>query len=184
MDKLLAAFIDPAFMPHGMCYLWKPGILWTHVISDLSIAVAYYAIPFVLGVVLIKRRQSIPFPEVLGLFVAFIFLCGTTHLVNIIVTWHPVYEPQGWLKAITAIVSVATAMTLIPKLPVLLSLPNLQEAYEQSRSALALAEEKNQSMEKIYNAAMDRELRIIELKKEVNALLAQQGQESRYGVED
>ena len=33
------------FMPHGMCFMWEPGVLWLHVISDLLIAAAYYAIP-------------------------------------------------------------------------------------------------------------------------------------------
>ena len=30
-------------MPHGMCYLWQPGILSLHVIADSSIALAYLA---------------------------------------------------------------------------------------------------------------------------------------------
>lgn len=129
----LASMINPAFMPHGHCYLWRPDILWTHVLSDVSIAIAYYAISLVLGIFLYKRRKSFPYPEVLGLFIAFIFLCGTTHLMSIYVTWHPAYEAHGWLKALTGIVSVATAVTLIPKLPALLTLPSLMEAYEEAK---------------------------------------------------
>ena len=35
-------------MPHGMCYLWDPVVLWLSVISDSLIAAAYYAIPFLM----------------------------------------------------------------------------------------------------------------------------------------
>ncbi len=34
MDTILAAVTMSGFMPHGMCFLWTPWILWTHVISD------------------------------------------------------------------------------------------------------------------------------------------------------
>ena len=36
------------FMPHGMCYLWRPGILALHVISDALITLSYFSIPFTL----------------------------------------------------------------------------------------------------------------------------------------
>ena len=139
MFDWLASNINPAFMPHGHCYLWRPDILWTHVLSDLTIAVAYYAIPVILGAFLYKRRESFPYPNILLLFMAFIFLCGTTHLMTIYVTWYPAYEMQGWLKAMTAIVSLATALTLIPILPKLLALPGLLEAYEDSERNAAEA---------------------------------------------
>jgi hypothetical protein len=33
------------FMPHGMCYLWQPGVLGLHVVSGTLITLAYFAIP-------------------------------------------------------------------------------------------------------------------------------------------
>lgn len=180
MQDWLSSFANPSFMPHGHCYLWRADILWTHVISDLSIAAAYYAIPLVLAIFLYKRRQSIPHPEILGLFVAFIFLCGTTHLVNIYVTWHPLYEIQGWVKAATALVSVATAMVLIPRLPSLLALPDLQQAYREGQEALQEAERRNTQMEAVYNTAIERENRLLDLKQEVNTLRKQFNLEPKY----
>jgi hypothetical protein len=32
------------FMPHGHCYLWRPGVLWLHLLSDALIALAYTSI--------------------------------------------------------------------------------------------------------------------------------------------
>jgi len=32
-----------AFMPHGHCYLWQPGVLWLHIVSDALITLAYFS---------------------------------------------------------------------------------------------------------------------------------------------
>jgi len=180
MNEWLKAYTGPGFMPHGHCYRWQPEILWTHVISDAVIALAYYAIPIVLGTFLIKKRKIIIFPEIIALFVAFIFFCGTTHLMSIYVTWHPIYEPQGWLKAITALISITTAVVLIPKLPRLVALPGVQEAYEKSVKALEEVRVEKKEMESVYKLGEAREVRIIELKKEINQLLSEQGLAQKY----
>jgi len=180
MNEWLKSFAGPGFMPHGHCYHWSPEILWTHVVSDATIALAYYAIPIVLGTFLIKRKKLIIFPEIIALFVAFIFLCGTTHLVAIYVTWNPIYEPQGWLKAITALVSIATAIVLIPKLPQLVALPGVQEAYEKSVKALEEVRIEKQEMESVFKLGESRETRIVELKNEINQLLEEQGRANKY----
>lgn len=171
---------DPTFMPHGHCYLWRPEILWTHVISDFIVGVSYFTIPLILFLFLRKNRRKVPYPEILGLFIAFILLCGTTHFLSIVVTWNPLYQFQGWLKAATAIVSLITALALIPRLPKLISHPDALQAYEQSRETMSDLQKKNAQMETIYKAAVDRENRILELKKEVNQLLNQQKQPLKY----
>jgi len=180
MNEWLKSFAGPGFMPHGHCYQWRPEILWTHVVSDAVIALAYYAIPIVLGTFLLKRKKIIIFPEIIALFVAFIFFCGTTHLVAIYVTWNPIYELQGWLKAITALISITTAVVLIPKLPRLVALPGIQEAYEKSVAALEEVRVEKQEMESIYKLGENREKRIVELKNEINRLLTEQGKSGKY----
>ena len=35
-------------MPDGHCYLWQPGVVWLHAVSDSLITLAYFSIPFVL----------------------------------------------------------------------------------------------------------------------------------------
>lgn len=180
MKEFLASFANPEFMPHGHCYYWRPDILWTHVISDIVIAAAYYAIPVVLAIFIIKQKKIIIFPEIFSLFIAFIFLCGTTHLVAIYVTWFPAYEQQGWLKAITALVSITTALVLIPKLPQLVAMPGIRDAYEKNLAALEEAEDEKQKMQAIYDATQGRESRIVDLKQEVNELLKAAGMPEKY----
>ena len=45
-----ATFFDSADLtPHGVCLLWRPDLLWLHVLSDSAIAFAYYSIPLALA---------------------------------------------------------------------------------------------------------------------------------------
>ena len=36
---------DQSLSPHGFCLLWRPELLWTHVISDALIGLAYVTSP-------------------------------------------------------------------------------------------------------------------------------------------
>lgn len=110
-------------MPHGQCYLWEQDLLWLHAIADSLISLAYFSIP-VLLVYFIRQRQDVPFKRVFALFSLFIISCGLTHLMGVWTLWHPAYWISGWLKALTALVSLYTAVELIPIIPQALSLPS------------------------------------------------------------
>jgi PAS domain S-box-containing protein len=116
-------FLTKQFIPHGHCYLWKPGLVGLHIISDSLIALAYYSIPVMLVYLLYKRRD-VPFPEIFLMFGAFIVACGTTHIMEVWTLWHPTYWLSGAIKAITAIISLYTAWELVPLLPKVLALPS------------------------------------------------------------
>jgi len=133
-DSLLSS---DGFMPHGMCYLWRPDILGLHVASDLLIAVSYFTIPFTL-LYFVRRRRDIPFNWMVVCFAIFIVACGTTHLMEIVVIWHPLYWLSGGIKAVTALASVPTAILLARLVPAALRLPSpesLREANEKLRLA-------------------------------------------------
>lgn len=182
MHDWLQQFINPSFMPHGHCYLWRSDILWTHVLSDAAIGIAYYLIPLVLGILIYKRKNALPHKEIFALFIAFIFFCGTTHFVQIYVTWFPMYEYQGWLKALTAFTSVLTAFVLAPKLPQLIRLSSVEEDYQQNLDELNTLKTQNELMSSIYSVTLNREENIIELKKEVNKLMLELGREAKYST--
>jgi two-component system sensor kinase FixL len=57
-------------------------------------------------------------------------LCGTSHLMSIWVLWHPNYYIEGWIKAATAVVSIATLVVIIIKLPQALRLPSPKQQAE------------------------------------------------------
>jgi signal transduction histidine kinase len=114
-----------AFMPHGMCYMWRWDMLLLQVGSDLLIALAYFSIPAAL-VALMRKRPDLP-QGILKLFVAFILLCGITHLIGVIVVWEPIYLIQGFAKLATAAVSIATAIALWPLVPKITATPTVAE---------------------------------------------------------
>ena len=118
--------IHLALMPHGHCYLWKPGLVWLHVGSDASIALAYFSIPLAL-IYFVRQRQDLPYPWLFQLFGAFIVACGLTHVMEIWTLWNPIYWVSGTLKFVTAIISLATALALIPVIPEALVLPSREE---------------------------------------------------------
>ncbi|MBD0346430.1 MAG: PAS domain S-box protein, partial [Coleofasciculus sp. Co-bin14] len=124
MQELLQnLFTTGLFIPHGHCYLWKPGLVWLHLVSDFAIALAYYSIPVTL-VYFVRKRVDLPFNWIFLLFSTFIVACGTTHLMAVWTLWHPTYWLSGALKAITASVSLCTALLLLPLIPKVLTLPS------------------------------------------------------------
>lgn len=98
--------------------------MWLHVVSDLLIAGAYFAIPVVLLGIL-RRRRDVPFSRIFGLFGAFIVACGATHVMEVWNLWHAQYWLAGYIKGITAVASVAAAVVLASKAPQILRVPNL-----------------------------------------------------------
>ncbi|KAI5566730.1 hypothetical protein BDE02_13G040500 [Populus trichocarpa] len=98
------------------------NILECQRVSDFLIAVAYFSIPIEL--LYFVSCSNFPFKWVLLQFIAFIVLCGLTHLLN---AW-TYYGPHSFqlilsltiAKFLTALVSCATAITLLTLIPLLL----------------------------------------------------------------
>jgi signal transduction histidine kinase len=104
------------FMPHGHCYLWKPGLVWLEVLSNAAIGGAYVFISCTLAYI-VWRVRDIPFQWVYLAFGVFIISCGGTHFFDVVVVWTPLYWLDGGLRALTAGASVATAVALVPLVP-------------------------------------------------------------------
>jgi len=116
--------VDSAsYMAHGYCLLWKPWLVVLHAGSDLLIFLAYFAIPVAIWLFL-RQRPDLELKPLAILFAAFIFLCGLTHFVQMLTLWWPIYETQGVLKAITAFVSLATALMIFPLIPRAVAIPS------------------------------------------------------------
>jgi signal transduction histidine kinase/ActR/RegA family two-component response regulator len=123
MEVLRKLFSAGEFLPHATCYLWTPGLLWLHALSDTVITLAYFSIPFSLLYV-VRRRKDLPFHSVLLSFGLFIVACGMTHGMEVWTLFHATYWLSGVIKAMTAIVSVATAVLLVRIRPHVLALPS------------------------------------------------------------
>ena len=135
MDFLTSLVARNGYLPHGYCFVWSPGLLWTMVIADATIALAYFSIPIAL-VSFVRRRRDLSFGWLLLLFGAFIFSCGLTHVMHIWTIWQPDYGIQAITKVLTAVISLATAVILWPIIPKALKIPTAT----QLRSAIGSLE--------------------------------------------
>ncbi|HJP62501.1 MAG TPA: HAMP domain-containing sensor histidine kinase, partial [Mucilaginibacter sp.] len=76
---------------------------------------------------IIKKRTDIPFHTVFFLFIAFILLCGTTHLVDAIIFWWPAYRLSAFIRMLTGIVSIFTVYALYKIIPIVYNLRTLSD---------------------------------------------------------
>ncbi|KAI3735541.1 hypothetical protein L6452_15043 [Arctium lappa] len=101
---------------------WNLHILETQGVSDFLIAIVYFSIP--LELLYFLSRSNVPFKWVLLQFIAFIVLCGLTHLIN---GW-TCYRPHSFrsmmaltvAKLLTSLVLCSTTITLLTLIPLLL----------------------------------------------------------------
>lgn len=126
MEYLKILFLSPEFMPHGYCYLWNPGLVWLHVISDALIFLAYTSIPITLFY-FVRKRRDLPFHWMFVCFGVFIVACGLTHGMEVWNLWHAAYWVAGGVKAVTALASVSTAVLLVQMVPDALTIPSPDE---------------------------------------------------------
>lgn len=113
---------DGPISPHGLCLVY-PEIIWTHVVSDAVIGLAYFSIPIALASFLSQRRDMV-FGWIIWLFAGFILLCGLTHFLAIWTVWHADYGLEAAVKALTAVFSIGVAFALWPLIPRVLALPS------------------------------------------------------------
>jgi PAS domain S-box-containing protein len=126
MDELTGIVARAGFLPHGYCFQWSPGLLWTMVGSDLAIAAAYFSIPLVIASYA-RQRPQVNLGSLATLFAVFIFACGVTHVLDVWTIWRPDYELQTAGKLFTACASVLTAAVAWRLSPRLLALPSADE---------------------------------------------------------
>lgn len=138
------------YMAHGFCFSWEPGLVWTHVGSDVVTGLAYYVITAAMIYFAIKRRD-VPFFWIFILFALFIFACGTTHFLAAYTVYRPDYWIEGYVKVITALVSVAAAVVYIPRIPQAIAMPSLVKTLAEVQRLNSELESKKDSLQCIVN---------------------------------
>jgi PAS domain S-box-containing protein len=165
-DRLVSTH---GFMPHGMCYLWQPDVLWLHVASDGLIALAYFSIPLTL-LYLVRNRRDLLFNWMFLCFGVFIIACGVTHVMEIWTIWQPMYWLSGAIKALTALASIVTSILLIRLTPDLLRVPSVSALREANLALELEVGVRVQVEDSLRRANETLELRVAERTAELEAL--------------
>jgi len=139
--------------PRWHCGKWTEFHGWFYIVSDLLIWSAYFTLPLVI-IKYIRRRSDAQFVKLYFLFAAFILACGTTHFLDAVTFWYPVYRLNGLARFLTGIISWVTVFYIIRYLPVAFSL----------RSQMALENEIDQR-KKIENELRDSEEQVLAIIK-------------------
>jgi two-component sensor histidine kinase len=142
---LSARLLTTNFMPHLYC-LRNPGLVWTHVVTDSLIGIAYLAISVTLGYLVYNARRDIPFHLMFLAFGLFIIACGGTHFMEVVTIWIPVYILSAAVKVLTATVSLTTAVLLPLTVPRILTLVQQAKTSEQATAQLRASEERKEAL--------------------------------------
>jgi PAS domain S-box-containing protein len=125
------------YLPHRYCYLAQPDLIWTNVIMDGLIAASYVVIFACLFWIVAQLRSTPQTRTYLWVFVAFgvfIIACASTHFMEVVTIWWPVYRLSVAFKLACAVASVATAVLLTHAAPkITASIGQFLETLSQSQ---------------------------------------------------
>ncbi|MGB8352922.1 MAG: ATP-binding protein [Chthoniobacteraceae bacterium] len=107
------------YMSHAHCYLFNRKLIMLHGWSDMLIGLSYVSISCTLLYLVFRSRRELPFHWMMLAFATFIIACGMTHFMEVwtLQAEHPRYWLSGWVKVVTAIASLTTAVLLPPLVP-------------------------------------------------------------------
>ncbi len=107
--------MTPSLMPHAVCWSRDPGLIWTMAVTNAITFLSYFSICITLFYMARRTRQSIyrEWGFFLVGFALFIVACGSTHLMEVVTTWIPVFWVDAWTNIITAALSGYVAIQFI-----------------------------------------------------------------------
>jgi len=96
-------FESVSLMPHAVCWAAAPRLIWTMVVTNAITFLSYVSICITLFVMAARTRRVIAkdWGYFLTGFALFIVACGSTHAMEVVTTWIPVF----WIDAITNIIT-------------------------------------------------------------------------------
>lgn len=153
--KITEIFALASASPHGFCLLWQTDLILLHAVSNIVIALAYFAMPFVI-ILFLKKRPDIKHRLLFWVFAAFILACGMTHVMNAVTIWIPAYYLSGIMMTLTAIISLGSAIVVMYFFPKIIALPSVDQLF----AAKQLAENKTQQLLQANEALENRSVEL------------------------
>lgn len=111
--------MSSSLMPHAVCWRQDQHLIWTMAITNAITFLSYFSICATLFY-LARRTSRVIVREwvfFLSGFALFIVACGTTHLMEVVTTWFPVFWVDAWTNIVTAALSGLVAILFIRRAP-------------------------------------------------------------------
>jgi signal transduction histidine kinase len=110
-------------MPHAVCWRQDQHLIWTMAVTNAITFFSYFSICATLFYLARRTSRAIVREWVFFLsgFALFIVACGTTHLLEVVTTWIPIFWVDAWTNIITAALSGFVAIQFIRRSPVLVA---------------------------------------------------------------
>ena len=107
-----------SLMPHAVCWRADQHLIWTMVISNVITFLSYTTICLTLLALARRTRVVMARDWIFFLtgFALFIVACGSTHLMEVVTTWSPMFWVDAWANILTAALSAYVALQLIRRL--------------------------------------------------------------------
>ena len=110
-------FDSDSLMPHSVCWAADPKLIWTMVVTNVITFASYTTICGTL-LYLVRHTRKFIMREwayfAVG-FALFIVACGSTHLLEVITTWVPIFWVDAGTNTVTAVLSAYVAVMLIKR---------------------------------------------------------------------
>ena len=115
--------MSSSLMPHAVCWRQDQHLIWTMAITNAITFLSYFSICTTLFYLARRTSRVIVREWVFFLtgFALFIVACGTTHLLEVVTTWFPVFWVDAWTNIITAALSGLVAVVFIRRAPILVA---------------------------------------------------------------
>ncbi len=165
-EFLTNLFSTEGFLPHEFCLSGRNDVIIVHIFSDITTAIAYYTIPISI-LYFVTKRKDLRFKWLFVMFSAFIIACGTSHILDALTFWVPIYGVAGLVKIITAILSIITAAAMWPLIPHGLAIPSGAEMEAANRALKLETLERQSAQEQLLAANAELESRIAERTREL-----------------
>jgi PAS domain S-box-containing protein len=99
--------------------------------------------------------------------------CGTTHVMDVVTLWYPVYWLDGVIRAFTALVSIGTAAAMWLVMPKALALPSMAQLEEANRRLQHEVGERERAEAALRDANTELEQRVASRTAELEAEVGQ-----------
>jgi CheY-like chemotaxis protein len=156
---LYGAELFSVLLHQARAYTPPQFLTWVSLVSSLSVAVAFCVMPFSLFRI-VRRRSDVPFGGVVLCIAGFLFLCGLSAFLGLLNVWfHGAVAIWTLVLAQlgTALLSVATLLTLRALVPAILQIPSRAQWLAVNNDLLRAAAQA-EAMEKLL-ATISHELR-------------------------